>query len=104
VRAVSDLDPGARDLLGALDRVKEGDGETPAVRDGGGVGVEQADEGVDVLGFPRPQEVPDQAPACLPAELLAGAWAARTRWRADEASWRQAAGVRPVMSATSANG
>jgi len=35
----------------------------------------------------------------------AGGWsAARIRRRADEASWRQAASVRPTTPATSANG
>jgi hypothetical protein len=34
----------------------------------------------------------------------AGAWTAQTRRRAVEASWRHAAGVRPVISATSAKG
>ncbi len=35
---------------------------------------------------------------------LAGACDARMRRRAEEASWRHAAGVRPTMSATSAKG
>jgi hypothetical protein len=42
-------------------------------------------------------------PGCRAAGV-AGACAARTRRRAEEASWRQAAGVRPVISATSAKG
>jgi hypothetical protein len=43
--------------------------------------------------------------ACLArAAGVAGARAARMRWRADEASWRQAAGLRPTMPATSAKG
>ena len=49
----------ARDLLGAFDGAQEGDGEAAAVGDRRGVGVEQADEGVDVLGFPGLLEVPD---------------------------------------------
>ena len=40
-------------------------------------------------------------PACRAAGV-AGACAARMRRRAEEASWRQAAGVRPVIPATSA--
>ena len=40
-------------------------------------------------------------PACRAAGA-AGACAARIRRRAEEASWRHAAGVRPTMSATSA--
>ena len=43
------------------------------------------------------------SPACAAAGA-AGACAARTRRRAVEASWRQAAGVRPVISPTSAKG
>ncbi len=42
-------------------------------------------------------------PACRAAGASAGG-AARTRWRAAEASWRHAAGLRPVIYATSANG
>src|SRR6185369_10063815 len=42
-------------------------------------------------------------PACRAAGA-AGACDARTRRRAEEASWRQAAGVRPTISATSAKG
>ena len=59
--AATDLDPGAGDLLGPLDRLEEGNGEAAAVGGGGGVGVEQADQRVDVLGFPRPLERPDDA-------------------------------------------
>ena len=99
-RPVGDFDPGARDLLAAFDGAQEGSGEAAAVGDRRGVGVEQADQGVDVLGFP----------ACLKALTMpawravgvAGACAARMRRRAEEASWRHAAGVRPTISATSA--
>ncbi len=56
---VGDFDPGARDLLAAFDRAQEGYGETAAVCDRRGVGVEQADQGVDVLGFPCLLEGPD---------------------------------------------
>src|SRR5580698_306790 len=64
--------------------------------------VEEADEGADVLGFPGLFEVPDDAG--LPGLRAAGAWTAQTRRRAVEASWRHAAGVRPVISAKSAKG
>jgi hypothetical protein len=39
--------------------VERGADQGAAVGDHGGVGVEQADESVDVLGFPRPLEIPD---------------------------------------------
>src|ERR1700728_4423867 len=42
-----DLGPGACDLLAAFDGAHEGHGETAAVRDRSGVGVEQADQGPD---------------------------------------------------------
>ena len=50
--------------------------------------------------------------ACLKSRTMSACWAvgaagacaARTRRRAEEASWRHAAGVRPTISATSANG
>ena len=58
---VGDLDPGARDLLAAFDGAQEGNGEAAAVGDRRGVGVEQADQGVDVLGFPCLLEGPDNA-------------------------------------------
>ena len=38
----------------------------------------------------------------LEAAGAAGAWEARMRRQAEEASWRQAAGVRPTIPATSA--
>jgi hypothetical protein len=41
------------------DRAELGADEAAAVTDRGGVRVEQADEGVDVLGFPCLLEVPD---------------------------------------------
>ena len=56
-----EIDVVPRDLLGAFDRAERGAGEAAAVGDRGGVGVEQADEGVDVLGVPRLLEVPDDA-------------------------------------------
>jgi hypothetical protein len=60
VRGVlGDFDPRARDLLAAHDWVNEGEGAPAAVGDRGGVGVEQADQGVDVHGLPCPLERPD---------------------------------------------
>ncbi|MGA8112679.1 MAG: hypothetical protein WCA46_03340 [Actinocatenispora sp.] len=56
---VREFDPGARDLLATVDGMQEGDGQTATVGDRRGVGVEQADEGVDVLGLPRRLERPD---------------------------------------------
>src|SRR5260370_29577413 len=60
-RPAGDFDPGARDLLAAFDGAQEGNGEAAAVGDRGGAGVEQADQGVDVLGLPCRLEVPDDA-------------------------------------------
>ena len=48
---VRDFNPGTRDLLAAFDRVQEAGGEPAAVGDGRGAGVEQADQGVDVLSL-----------------------------------------------------
>jgi len=98
-RPVGQFDPGAGDLLAAFDGVQEGSGQAAAVGDGRRVGVEESDQGVNVLRFP-----------CLKA-LMTSAWratgvaigcAARMRRRAEAASWRHAAGVRPTISATSA--
>src|ERR1700689_2291994 len=50
---------GARDLLAAVDRLEHGADQAAAVGDRGGAGVEQADEGADVSGFPGLFEVPD---------------------------------------------
>src|SRR6516165_6379880 len=58
---VGEADQIARDLLVAFDRVESGGDEAAAVRDHSGVRVEQADQGADVPGFPRPLEVPDEA-------------------------------------------
>ena len=49
----------ARDLLAAFDGAQEGSDEAAAVGDGRGAGVEQVDQGVDVLGFPGLLERPD---------------------------------------------
>ena len=51
----------ARDLLAALDGAQEGSGAPAAVGDRRGARVEQADQGVDVLGFPCHLEGPDDA-------------------------------------------
>ena len=96
-----DIDVEARDLLAAFDRAELGGDEAAAVAGRRGVGVEQADQGVDVLGLPRLLEVPDDV-GLLGGRAVAGACDARMRRRAEEASWRQAAGVRPTISATSA--
>jgi hypothetical protein len=58
-RPVGDFDPGSRDLLAAFDGAQEGSGEAAAVGDRRGLPVEQADQGVDVLGFPCRLERPD---------------------------------------------
>src|SRR3954462_70184 len=52
-----DVDVGARDLLAALDRVQMRHGESAAVRDCCRVGIEKADQRLDVLGFPRLLEI-----------------------------------------------
>ena len=60
-RPVGNFDPGVCDLLPTFDGAQEGSGEAAAVGDGRGIGVKQADEGVDVLGFPCLLEGPDDA-------------------------------------------
>jgi hypothetical protein len=69
-RAVGEFDPSARDLFVAFDGVQEGQGEAAAVGGRCGIGVEQADEGIDVLGLPGPLEVTDDL----------GALGDRSRW------------------------
>src|SRR5260370_588027 len=51
----------ARDLLAAFDGPERGGSQAAAVAGHGGVGVEQADEGADVAGFPGLLEFPDDA-------------------------------------------
>src|SRR5262245_16076609 len=58
---VGEIDRVARDLLGAFDRVEHGADQAAAVSDRRGAGVEEADEGADVLGFPGLLEGPDDA-------------------------------------------
>jgi hypothetical protein len=58
-----DIDNGARDLFAAFDWAEFGANQAAAVADRRGVGVEKADEGVDVLGLPCLLEVPDDAGA-----------------------------------------
>src|SRR5207248_5020098 len=48
-------------LLAAFDGNKRGGDQAAAVGDHGGTGVQQADEGFDVLGLPGLLEVPDEA-------------------------------------------
>jgi hypothetical protein len=55
------FDAGERDLLAAFDRAEPGGDEAAAIADRCGAGVEEADEGVDVLGFPCLLEGPDDA-------------------------------------------
>jgi hypothetical protein len=63
---VGDIDDIARDLLATLDRAQRGADQAAAVGGKCGVGVQQSDEGADVLGVPRCLEVPDEAslPGC----------------------------------------
>jgi hypothetical protein len=68
-----DIDAGARDLFAALDRAEHGGGEAAAVGDRGGVGVEEADEGVDVLGFPCLLEGSDGQPSAINRLLVLNA-------------------------------
>jgi hypothetical protein len=74
-RPGGDFDPGARDLLAAFDGTQERGGEAAAVGDRRGVGVEQADQGADVLGLPCRLEGPDDAglPGCRGRGRLRGA-------------------------------
>jgi hypothetical protein len=94
------VDSVAGDLLGAFGRAGQGAGQAAGVADRGGAGVQQADEGADVAGFPCPLEGPDDGglPGGGSRGGLRGADAAAGRG----ASWRQAAGVRPTILATSA--
>jgi hypothetical protein len=93
----------ARDLLAALDRAQRGAGQAAAVGGQRGAGVEQADEGADVLGFPCLPEVPDDAGllGCRGCGGLRRADAAAGRGGQLAARRRGAAGVRPAISATS---
>jgi len=50
--AAADIDDQVRDLLAVFDRAEHGANEAAAVGDRRGVGVEEADEGADVLGMP----------------------------------------------------
>ena len=79
-RPAGDIDEDARDPLGAVDLVEHGADQAAAVGDGRGVGVEEADEGVDVLGFPGLLKALTMA-ACW-AVGVAGACEARMRRRA----------------------
>src|SRR5215472_8572291 len=56
-----DVDEEARDLPGAFDRAEHRADQPAAVTGRGGAGVEERDEGADVLGFPCLPEVPDEA-------------------------------------------
>jgi hypothetical protein len=79
-----DFDAEGRDLLGALDPATFGAGEAAAVSDRGGVGVEEADVGVDVSVLECPVEVTDDAG--LPRWGVAGTGDARMRRTARGAS------------------
>src|SRR5690348_6237562 len=54
-----EIDQVTRDLLAALDGAERGAGHAAAVGSHRGAGVEEADEGTDVLGLPCLLEVPD---------------------------------------------
>jgi hypothetical protein len=97
-RCAGEIGQEAGDLLAAFDGAQRG----AAVTGQRGGGVEQADEGADVLGFPGLLEVPDDGG--LAGGGAAGGWQARTRRRAADASCRQAGGVRPVIAAISVKG
>src|SRR4030095_9385353 len=63
VRPAGEIGEEARDLLAAFDRMGGGADEATAIADGRGVGVEETDEGVDVLGLPCLLEGPDDTGA-----------------------------------------
>ena len=94
---------GTGDLLAALDRVQERDWPGRRRRRSPWRRGRAGRSGRRCPWPPRPLEVPDDR---RPARRsgAAGVCAVRMRRRADEASWRQAAGVRPTISATSAKG
>ena len=57
--SVGEFDPRVRDLLAAFDGVQESSSEAAAVGDRRGIGVEQADEDIDVSCLPCLFEVLD---------------------------------------------
>jgi hypothetical protein len=59
--AAGEFDPGAGDLHAAADRIPEGGGPAAAVGGRGGVRVQQADQGLDVLAGPGLLEGTDDA-------------------------------------------
>src|SRR5207248_6160131 len=71
----------ARDLLAAFDRAGGGADETATVAGRRGVGVEETNEALDVLGFPGLLEFPDDAglPGCGGRGSLRGPDAAAGR-------------------------
>ena len=89
----------ARDLLAASDGAQGGGDESAAIGGSRWLRVEDTDEGADVPGFPG--LLKSLTRLARRAGEAAAAREARTRRPADVASWRQAAGLRPVISATS---
>src|SRR5690606_25375933 len=57
--SAGEVDKVAGDPFAALDRAERSIDQAAAVGDPRGVGIEEADEGIDVLGFPCLFEVPD---------------------------------------------
>jgi hypothetical protein len=97
-----DIDDGARDRLAAFDGAEYGADQAAAVGDRGGVRVEEADERIDVLGFPCLLEVPDYV-------CLLGCRSRRSLRRMDAAAGRRGQlatcrRLRPTISATSVKG
>ena len=70
-----DIDDQTRDVLAAFNRAELGADEAAAIGDRGGVGVEEADEGLEVFGFLCLLEVPDDIGAlgCRSRGSLLGA-------------------------------
>src|ERR1035438_2908559 len=77
-RPIGEGDAGARDLSTAPDRSGQGAGKAAAVGTRRGIGVEQADQAVDILSLPCLPELSDDAglPGCRGRKSLRGADAA----------------------------
>ena len=77
-RPIGEVDAGARDLSTAPDRSGQGAGKAAAVGTRRGIGVEQADQAVDILSLPCLPELSDDAglPGCRGRKSLRGADAA----------------------------
>jgi hypothetical protein len=119
----SEIDEAAGDLRSALNRLQRGRHVSTAVGDGSRRGIEQADEGIDVLGLPRLLETPRQPcplgrrhgrSAGLSESAGAPKWRAVDRLEACDPRWqrrrrtgaqrRRGAGRKPAPRVSSTQG